>query len=648
MSTKPLSIVAAPAVALAGAAFLAGFAPADLWGLSAWTYHGPVSLALCLGLPAIACLAAIRTTRQPVDPWRRPTVFALALASLLTALFVAATSAVDLLGDGFLYIRELDHAADPADIPRTDRAPLTFVLVRFLTGWARSHDLGADVVYRALSYASGFGYVCVAVAFCRATADTARARTVLLISLLTVGSIQLFCGYAENYAILHLGAMAYLLFAFTALRTGRPAWRAAACLGVLLPVHLSSGALLPSLLMLSARRRQNRLHAILPLLVCVAIAVPLLAASGFDLNAFLDRASTNRLSLTETGTLRAYGLLSVAHFADWLNGLLLVVPVAFLVFPVHGPRTHRSSDTRLLASIALPALAFTFIANPEIGAFRDWDVLSLPAIPLATWAAFAFLRGTEEAEGDRIRIALTWGPAAACTLLWVVLNATPAAAIDRYADNLSRPGLAPHARSYGWETLALHHKDGGDTLAAREAFDRAIDATPWKARLWNSVGMMEIEAGRFEEARQALTESARIEPYHGTWFNIGLVCERLGRPKRAIAAYTKAIDLAPRNVRALTNLGALLAKTGRNHAAIAAYRKALTIRPDAPSIHNNLGTAYARAGQHDRAEAAYLAAIRTSPTFAQPYENLSILYATLGDRDRSREMHHRAVILASH
>ena len=32
------------------------------------------------------------------------------------------------------------------------------------------------------------------------------------------------------------------------------------------------------------------------------------------------------------------------------------------------------------------------MANPEIGAFRDWDVLSFPALSLSLWAACALLR----------------------------------------------------------------------------------------------------------------------------------------------------------------------------------------------------------------------------------------------------------------
>ena len=55
-------------------------------------------------------------------------------------------------------------------------------------------------------------------------------------------------------------------------------------------------------------------------------------------------------------------------------------------------RQKGSDEESFFAVAGLYPLLFNAMANPEIGAFRDWDALSFPALPLSLWAACALLR----------------------------------------------------------------------------------------------------------------------------------------------------------------------------------------------------------------------------------------------------------------
>ena len=626
--------------------------PAKFWGLAIWAYlPSGILLLTTLGVLATVLTMTCLVPKRGIDPWNTTATthrFAFALSVLFGGVFVVAYSRLDLLGDGFLYIREIDQAADVGNLTRMDRAPLTFVLIRALAQFFGPHGLSALVLYKAISCLSGLVFVALAFWFCRIATEHLRKRVILLIALLTVPSLQLFFGYAENYAALHLGVMAYAFLSFRAIRRSKQPIGAAVCLAVLIPIHLSAVLLLPSLAYVAFRSGTSCRTRLSTPAFALLTALAIFWVIDFDLAALFARSGSgsNTLSL-EQDALRPYGLLSFAHILDWLNLYLLVAPAAILILPACGWRLVSNADTRFLIVLALPGIAFTFIANPEIGAFRDWDVLSLPAIPLAIWAGLVFGERFATATEFRTMAASTWGTVAIHTVAWVALNASPDAAMDRYRDNLENGTLAPHARSYGWETLAVYHQNRDEIDASSSAFGRALEATPDKARLWNALGMMAAENARYDDALMALFRSAELQPFHGTWFNIGLICDRLGKHTETVCAYENAVRLDPGHVKALNNLASAYGRVGRYDDAVATYQAALVVDPSAPTILNNLGTVFVRLQNYVKAEESYLAALRHDPGVREPYENLSILYASLGYKDRSRSMSDRALALTN-
>jgi tetratricopeptide (TPR) repeat protein len=88
----------------------------------------------------------------------------------------------------------------------------------------------------------------------------------------------------------------------------------------------------------------------------------------------------------------------------------------------------------------------------------------------------------------------------------------------------------------------------------------------------------------------------------GIWFSRGLAYADLGDRDRAIADYTRAIELKPDNAPYLCNRGNALFGNNDYEHAMADYDEAIRIDP---VCYYNRGTAYARHHDADRALADF-------------------------------------------
>ena len=164
--------------------------------------------AVCARLPASSPHLDARTL--PLTLWDsgRRTWLAKALI-LLAALgvFVALHTANHLLGDGYLYLRDLDAGI----VQSTQRAPLTFALIQVLHSAGSPLWETAENTYRLYSYASGVLFVLLSFPVAGTIGTTPREKSIVLAFLLSGGYLQLFFGYVETYALCLPGILLYLL-----------------------------------------------------------------------------------------------------------------------------------------------------------------------------------------------------------------------------------------------------------------------------------------------------------------------------------------------------------------------------------------------------------------------------------------------------
>jgi Flp pilus assembly protein TadD len=142
--------------------------------------------------------------------------------------------------------------------------------------------------------------------------------------------------------------------------------------------------------------------------------------------------------------------------------------------------------------------------------------------------------------------------------------------------------------------------------------------------------------GREEEAEALLEEALDLSPdqWHALYLRSVILNHSKNR-EGARRVLERVVGLRPEFARAHHDLGVLYSHEGRTAEAIAAYRKALALAPNALS-ENGLGAVFARAGELALAASHFEKAIALQPDYAPAYENLAGAYQALGQEDAAR------------
>jgi len=628
---------------------LAGWQPLSaLWSLDLLAYgpHGLKVLFALVGgailVPASRRLVLRAFCRLPLvlDPWA--SVWARVFwAALATATFVLLRSEVHLLGDGYLMLRELAMLAT-----RSGNEPLALWCIEQLYRGGAVLGVDAEAIFRSYSYGAGFVYVLLVFPVADELAETEGRRLLLSLALLSAGYMQLFCGYVETYPLLFSGVLGYLLIGLRTLKKGSGLGGAAAYLAVLTTYHYIAFMLSPSLLVLAWAARQRRVSwARLSLQLALAGALGLAILYALGVNPFSYAGglrSSHFLPLSSPlDHTQAYGLFSLWHLLDLCNEYLLVVPVVALA--LLGCRIYWPGGSMhlFLALSALGPLCFVFCANPEIGAFRDWDILAVPSLPLLLWVLCGVRAEDITGEG----ILLLVGGASLHLLSWLVLNADASAALVRYETLMQRAPLSQHARSYGWETLGSYYRGTGEHKLAQGAFVEAVAASPDNARHRQALAGEQMALALHEEALLTLREGLRRDAENAAiWDMVGSAHAALAAWDSSVSAHSRAVTLDAGNVTLWYNLGNAQLEAGMVKAAVESFHRALALDARRGEIHFNLALALEREGDRAAIEAYKAAGERG---YIAAYFNLALSYAKMGDWERAERAAQRFLALES-
>lgn len=349
------------------------------------------------------------------------------LAALLFLAFYVFPIAHTRWGDAYLLAKALAWPDPALRLTHSWQAPLDLLLHSQL--WLRFHEpmgwTDAIPVYRLLSPLAGLLYLLAALGLAR-TVTVAPAW--LTFGLLTsLGVLQLFFGYIENYSFAAAGILLYLWLGLRVLAGQAPLWLAASALAVTNALHPSTVVLAPSLLYLGWadwRAQTNTqpkpgIQILLSLGLAIAlpmflVAVAVIGGMEWGGHGLATLTSTDRpgggdarlfVPLWATATRwEHYTMFSWLHLRDLLNEQLLVAPVvlpgllitfvAFLVEKGKGWTKTSTADVAAspLASRQPPTITFLLWAtftyllliwvwNPDYGGQRDWDLFSLATMP---------------------------------------------------------------------------------------------------------------------------------------------------------------------------------------------------------------------------------------------------------------------------
>jgi hypothetical protein len=435
------------------------FPEAQVWGLWPATYLPSGWRWLLAALAALTCLPPIaaRLTRAlagvvsnsrlmqstaHLTPHSRRTRFAF-IALLALIAFSLFRIVHTRWGDAYILVNGIAYPDPALRLTVTWQAPLDVWLHsqvwRLGNAWFGWMD--AWPAYRLLSPLAGAVYV---YALLRLADSIGRNRTqkLLIVGLMgTLGAMQLFFGYAENYSLAAAGLLLFLWLSLEQVQTPvagrRTLWQPALALAVTNGLHPSTIVLDPALLYVAwvwgkwaeGKGGKNRKvwwsaawQVALPMLA-VAVGVILLMelnGHGLDVLTSTDRPGGGDarwfvpLSAVSTRWER-YTMFSWAHLVDWLNMQMLTAPVTLGGLAIVGAallgqqsgissgettanHAHKSAvdrdalaglppRNRISAEIVFLALCtalywlFTWVWNPDYGGQRDWDLFSLAAIP---------------------------------------------------------------------------------------------------------------------------------------------------------------------------------------------------------------------------------------------------------------------------
>jgi tetratricopeptide (TPR) repeat protein len=114
---------------------------------------------------------------------------------------------------------------------------------------------------------------------------------------------------------------------------------------------------------------------------------------------------------------------------------------------------------------------------------------------------------------------------------------------------------------------------------------------------------------------------------------------------RAIAEFNEAIQLDPKNARALYNRGTAYRLMNDYDRAIADYNEAIRLDPKYAYAFAERATVYAENEDYDRAIADYNEAIRLDPKYALAFNNRGTVYRDKGDIGRAIADFNQAILL---
>jgi tetratricopeptide (TPR) repeat protein len=359
--------------------------------------------------------------------------------------------------------------------------------------------------YRVIGLVTGLFYL-NGIRLLARLGESVIEKAIITLSFLCLATVQYYFGYVESYGLVNLFILYYVYFAWKCLREERLTAAPLIFFCLTTASHISGAALFPSLAFLYYRRFPKTTLIVVPIAILAAAAI-------FYLGSFWHALVT--LFPTDYS---AYSLFSLAHGRDLLCELLLVTPAFFLVF-----LTKRWDRIMAFTAVALAGtLVFAVAVDPVLGAVRDWDLLSIFAVPLAALIAL-------RAPRKRVTVAVLIALIVIRTLPWLVFNSQlQTSSVKKIlADDIHYSGgFAEGERLDSWGLLLYKV---GDPQGAVEAWKKRLQVNPDRPNTLAMLAPLQFKLGQFPESYRSYLRLLQYQPdnpevlYHAayTLFRMG-------------------------------------------------------------------------------------------------------------------------------
>jgi Flp pilus assembly protein TadD len=162
-------------------------------------------------------------------------------------------------------------------------------------------------------------------------------------------------------------------------------------------------------------------------------------------------------------------------------------------------------------------------------------------------------------------------------------------AYDRARDSF-RSALAVHPGDADLiYNLAQCHDKLGEKPEAERLYNECLKAAPEHAEAHHALLEMMVASNRQAEAARSAHAWLRRRPdLADPYADEGWLCARDGDLDSARVRYQRALDLDPRNPRALVGLARVYVRLNRRGRAAVLYERALAVKPDQPDVRKAL------------------------------------------------------------
>ncbi|HUU27953.1 MAG TPA: hypothetical protein VM123_09085 [archaeon] len=366
------------------------------------------ALLFCMGCRWVSYL----NSRVDLPGWRRIVSFdrvLLFVGGYVVIFFIGwfLRSRNHFMGDGFAFIEQV---TGPFFIYRNE--PLDFFLHQLFYRLLGQFGIsGGEFAYSVLHILLLPFFLLVCWKIVSEVSADSVSRLALWVLIISTSSLQLFFGYAESYTLVHLWLAVYLYFGIKHLRGAgvRNPWLPTGMFLLALFSHTSGAVLFPSLLFLwLARFHFKGSRGILGVnsrwVSGVSFCCLVLVLLIFGSHALVP------LSGEIDGGDVPYRMFELRHFWDKFNFLLLIAPAAAVCLFVIVGRWRfflKSGDSAFVFVFwaAAGSFFFLFAFNPFLGV-RDWDLLSLPAVPLTLLCGWSLIFILPEGDSRRVYLAV--------------------------------------------------------------------------------------------------------------------------------------------------------------------------------------------------------------------------------------------------
>lgn len=492
----------------------------------------PVALPFYLAAVALLLLAVFPRCLESAAKSR---VFWLLGAVVFIAGMILLPSRNHLLGDG------LTHLANPGRfISYTEPLELMVHRVFFLL-------VGDSLLsYRIVAFVAGLGYL-YGIYLTARLAETWIEKSITALAFICLGTIQFYFGYVEHYTLLSLFALFYIYAAWRDMRDNKVTQLPLLFFLLAFVSHLSAIVLLPSLFYLY----QTRFRKWLILLAILIVVAGIVAAIAVDFRKVLVPLFASDFS--------DYTLFSSAHLLDLLMILLLICPAFFLAF------WRGRWDRRMIFTLIALAgsLCFTIAIDPKIGALRDWDLLSIFAIPSAALVAL-------RAPRHRLTIAILLVLITARIVPWIVFNSQPQNEFVKQqvlTDAHYSSGYDRGLRLSSWGLLLYKL---GDWQGAKESWQKELTYAPDRLNTLSMLAPLQFKLKEYPEAYRSYLRMLQLQPNNPEYrYRSAYLLFRMGNNRDATTMLYGGPPEFRENPTTRRLMAGILAATGRHQEAVA-------------------------------------------------------------------------------